>query len=626
MAEQRTESHHDRDWRGKSGVILFALLLAAATVTPFFFMGKDEGGRRWYEGATPARADSGTIPVQLQLPETHDLGVHFDQMRSFYAGQASGKLYPRWQEDTNRGFGAPTMTYYSPGIYFVTSAFYALTRDWWGALWGAHILLLLASALAFYLYARRTLSRQAALVAMTLYTIAPYHLVDQYQRGAIAELLIFVWMPLILFFIDRLLDAAPRRNEEVIPDGEPQTRLASTRPLINVAGLAASYGAALWSHVPTAFQLTVVLALVVPLLAYWRRDWRGLLRIGAGFVLGLGLAGVYLYPAVVEQGLIHSELLNGEIPYQLTYLFTQSPTSFPAFDEFSRLLNLIWSLNVLTIVVAVALLFVFKPLLRDKRALQESIYGWLVAGMLASFMMLSVSDFLRHLIPKLEIGVFSWRLLSVSSFAAALLVGACAEAARNTFANKVTRRLAAGVVVAVFLASVGVSIARVILPMRSFQTFESRKEHLNRIMIPSNVRRLPRELPLVEPARLAREQGQVVIDRWEPEHRRITVTLTGEDLLLIRTFHFPGWAATIDGKEAAILSDTEIGAMQLELPAGTHVVELEFGATPARWLGGMISLFSLAFLLALLFAARVRAAKKSRATVATTSGSEAPSP
>src|SRR5690349_3357286 len=96
-------------------VFFLILILSVFSVTPFFFMGKLEGGKRWQDYKDPYNeSEVGSTNKSLSVPETHDMRVHFDQMRSFYTGLSAGVLYPRWQEDTNRGFGAPTMNYYSP--------------------------------------------------------------------------------------------------------------------------------------------------------------------------------------------------------------------------------------------------------------------------------------------------------------------------------------------------------------------------------------------------------------------------------------------------------------------------------------------------------------------------------
>src|SRR5215467_7957813 len=175
------------------GVVCFCLLLSGIATVPYFFMGNpydQQDHTRW----------------SLRMPDTHDIFLHYARTFAFYTGLEAGEIYPKWEVETNRGFGAPTTCFYPPGIYYVTSFFYYLVRNWVLSLLWTHLAIMVASAAAIYWYARRSLSRPAALVAMACYIILPYHLIDQYQRGALAELLGFVWMPLILLFIEQMVD------------------------------------------------------------------------------------------------------------------------------------------------------------------------------------------------------------------------------------------------------------------------------------------------------------------------------------------------------------------------------------------------------------------------------------
>ncbi|HVG17785.1 MAG TPA: hypothetical protein VNI02_01945, partial [Blastocatellia bacterium] len=103
MSSERDES------RVKSGLLIAAIcvVLSVIAVVPFFFMGRSE-------------APAG--PLEMRMPVTHDMFLHYDQMRTFYEGLRAGAIYPRWERDTNRGFGAPTTSYYPPGVYYLTSA------------------------------------------------------------------------------------------------------------------------------------------------------------------------------------------------------------------------------------------------------------------------------------------------------------------------------------------------------------------------------------------------------------------------------------------------------------------------------------------------------------------------
>ena len=59
--------------------------------------------------------------------------------------------------------------------------------------------------------------------------------------------------------------------------------------------------------------------------------------------------------------------------------------------------------------------------------------------------------------------------------------------------------------------------------------------------------------------------------------------------LLVGTFAYPGWTASIDGTPAEIQTDSRFGAIQIQVPAGEHEIQLEFGSTPARRIGAVLS-------------------------------------
>jgi len=352
MIEAQKESltsktlHHanaQKRWLAPLLVALLAVALTVIAVVPFFFMGQTEDGTA-----------SG-----LRMPTTHDMFLHFDQMRSFYQGLASGAVYPRWEEETNRGFGAPTTSYYPPGVYYLTSACYALLRDWTRALLGAHLLLMLLSALAVYWYARQVMSRFAAAVAMSAYVLGPYHLLDQYQRGALAELLGFIWMPLLLLAGEQLLKKAKVKSKKVKVEEGDVAGPADEQPfyLPWVAVLGVSYGGFIWSHPPTAYQFSLGYAVAMAVLAMVRREWRGLVWIGGGLVLGLGLAAAYILPAVAEQNLIHKDYILSSWPYHNTYVFVHDIFNAHNYVEFYQRINALWALGLaFTILCGAALL------------------------------------------------------------------------------------------------------------------------------------------------------------------------------------------------------------------------------------------------------------------------------
>ena len=564
-------------------VLILCTGLSALAAVPFFFMGRisTESGR-----------------TQLRMPVTHDMHLHLEQMKSFYKSISSGTVYPRWEEDTNRHFGAPTTSYYPPGIYYLTSLLFAILGDWWSTLLGTYLILVLASAAAFYLYARERMSRLAASVAMAAYIFLPYHILDQYQRGAMAEMLGFVWAPLMLLFGQRLF-------RERLREGEPASSIRSSR-LVSIAGLAAVYGAFLWSHPPTAYQFTLCFGLFVLILALRRRDLKGLVNVGAAMGLGVALSGAYLVSAAAEENLIGHEYISENWPYHATYVFVHGlPYRAPHLGFFA-LIDGIWISSIVgTLIVAVALLTCTRRRRLISPALKEQVVLWAILGCFVAFMMTKASYYVGgRYIPKIDIGVFTWRMLSISTLALALLIGACVQAAATAWRER--RRSALVALMSGVLIALGAGVAMVIIlvvrPMYYAPAMETSVEHINLAMIPRTAYGDPFTLPHLAEADLAERNGTVEVERWDPEHRVLWVTLPEADRLSIRTFNFPGWTATVDEEQAQIATGARRGEITLLLPAGVHEVKLDYVNTPTRRAGSIMSLIA-AVLVLILFAA-----------------------
>jgi len=78
---------------------------------------------------------------------------------------------------------------------------------------------------------------------------------------------------------------------------------------------------------------------------------------------------------------------------------------------------------------------------------------------------------------------------------------------------------------------------------------------------------------------------------------------TAEPLTLrLHQFYQPGWRAAVDGRPAALYATGELGLATVDLPPGTHQVEIAFGATPARVAGLLLTLLAAAIWIALAFA------------------------
>ena len=586
--------------RLRLAIALLCVGLSALATLPFFFMGE------FYDGShTPL----------LRMPITHDMPLQLEQMKSFYNGLRSGEIYPRWEEDTNRGYGAPTTSYYPPGVYYLTSACYFVAGEWLRAIMGAHLLMMIASAAALYFYARRTMDRGAAALAMSVYIVLPYHLIDQYHRGAVAELMGFIWMPLIMMMGERLIEGFSGNelsNETAnLSSGRPVIRRAakSSRLLLSLTGLAGTYSAFVWSHTPTAYQFTLAFGVFALVYALVRKRIKRLTTVAFAMALGLAMSAYYLYSAAVEQDLIRHEYVEENWPYHDSYVFVYAEPYATHHRGFFNLIDGTWTFNAILMIVAALALLIFRPrLLRMTEGLRERVISWTAIGCLASFLMTNLSYPFGRWIPRIDIGVFSWRMLSITSLVLALMAGACAQAALNAVREQQNEQIEKKNLPLVFrslalfilIGGMIFSAAAVVIPKSRNPVFVPSDEHINLATIPTTA---PREIEdLIQGERAATEKGEgrISVERWDTEHRALRVELNEADRLSIRTFNFPGWTANVNGHPAEIITGPKNGEIVLELAAGDNLVKLDYLDTTPRRTGRNITMISFLLFITIL--------------------------
>jgi hypothetical protein len=71
------------------------------------------------------------------------------------------------------------------------------------------------------------------------------------------------------------------------------------------------------------------------------------------------------------------------------------------------------------------------------------------------------------------------------------------------------------------------------------------------------------------------------------------ITVTSERPVHFRQFYFPGWTATMDGQPVEVYPEDEVGAITIDVPAGEHIITLNYSGTSAQAIGAVVTLISL---------------------------------
>ncbi len=131
----------------------------------------------------------------------HDAWHHLLWAHQWLASFKLGVLYPQWVPDAFLGCGDASFIFYPPFLFFtyILAGFFTsdvvtvISLSAWIGLW--------ASGIAMYAFSRMHMARIPAFLAAVLYTTFSYHLIDLYVRGTLAEFWAFVWLPLIALCI-----------------------------------------------------------------------------------------------------------------------------------------------------------------------------------------------------------------------------------------------------------------------------------------------------------------------------------------------------------------------------------------------------------------------------------------
>lgn len=521
------------------------------------------------------------------LPNAPHSDVMFavQSARGFVEGLSEGQLYPRWIEAANRGHGAPTFLYYSPGAYYAVAAASLITPDVLSAVRLTGVALALASGVTFLVAARRWSSNYAATaLAAALYVAMPYHVIDWYERLALAEFAAFVLYPIVFAAADRLLDGPSRRAWLT---------------------LALSYAALVSTHLVSGFMVAFVLGPYLVLRGGLERRLPRCLPIAAAAAAGLACSAAYLVPVLLERDAVQVEHFSqmGRFDWRRSLLFRDEvehgyqPASLKPVAEAAS------SSQALVALGAVATLALRRRRVRSAPGPAQSGDGhtnvaWIALAAWTLALQTAVSWPLWSAIPGLATVQFPWRFAGFQALASCVLV---ARALSSGLPTGYKLPCLLGTLPALAVAVGVASDARF-----DFDHEVARRPKVRTrpafAFVPSGV---PNRLALAsEPARsMPRAQlvseGEVDIRSWQPHERRVAYSSEGANRLRLGTFAFPGWQARIDGAPAAIRAAGRWGSIEVDVPPGRHEVALRFAATPIRRAGAVLSTLSLLALAAL---------------------------
>ncbi|MBC7243420.1 MAG: glycosyltransferase family 39 protein [Anaerolineae bacterium] len=537
--------------------------------------------------------------------QAHDAPHTVFFLHAFDKTLRDGYLIPRWATDFALGYGYPLFIFYAPLAYYVAEAFHLLGAGLTVAVKLTYLVGFILSTVSMYFLGRRLFGRSAGLLAAVLYTYVPYHLVDVYVRCDLAESFAYIFLPLTLLAMLEVVERGGRRP-------------------VALAGLA--YAGLLLTHNGTALVFSPLLAGWVLFLlarqgmkAGWGRAVRSAGASLAAGLLGVGVSGFFLLPALLERGyIVQEQWIQGSFGYYKHFVFAgQLLSSFWGYGYAGEGLadEMPFQLGLFPLFLSMAAVTLRWHLPR-RRA--ERTFFLAASGVVILFM-LPFSAPLWRAIPLAALVQFPWRLLILTAVTLSLLgatLAADGEGSRPAISPAMV--LAVAVAAGSFAytlpqytpysarAEADVAVVEFELvypPDRTGMMAWTKEQPMTSPLVPQYLVGEP-----LTKAHILEGQGSVEMRYHGGATEEVLVQALTPVTLEFYTYYFPGWRAMVDGEPVEIWPTDPYGLIALRVPAGEHVVRLRFGDTLVRLAGKGISLVSLLAAGWLLWPARRRTA------------------
>jgi hypothetical protein len=310
---------------------------------------------------------------------------------------STGLLYPHWANSPNFGAGEPKFVFYPP-ISWMGGAVLGMLLPWTFVPLVLFVLLLAATGMANRALARMALEDGPATLAGCAAIFLGYALFCIYRRNDFAELAGGVWFPLLLLF------ALRRRN----PSGNFRERTfdGSAAPLaLIVAGIWLSNG-------PMGIMASYLLAAVALVSALIEKSPAPVVRAAVSTCAGMGLASLYLVPAMWERNWvsIQNALIPGKYMVENNWLFGLNADPQIASDNMLLLKASQVAVAMLAIAFAGGAIAWMRGVVPGERK------WWLPMALIPPailFLLFPVSQPVWNLLPELRLLQFPWRWLTV---------------------------------------------------------------------------------------------------------------------------------------------------------------------------------------------------------------------
>lgn len=487
---------------------------------------------------------------------SHDGEAHVARFAAYYKAYQDGQFPPRWAGDLNFQYGSPVFIFYYPMPGSVASFLHIFGISFENTYKILMFLSVIFSGVFFYMWSK-SISRNvvSAFIASVMYVLLPYHFLNVYVRGDVAESLAYMFVPLVFFFIEKYF---------------------LTKKIIYITLGAVAYALLIFSHNAVSLMFSPVLFFYACMKVTTKKHFFSYCIM---FLSGLCLSAFFWLPALIESKYVLASRFIGDM-YK---------NNFPTFQQlvyskwgFGSDVNVTGGLSpqvgIPAFFVVAASIFGFYKTKKNK-----FLVFWLSVFIVVTFLSLQSSIIVWEKMPLLRLFQFPWRLTGLLGFSACAL----SLFVLDCFENKKTSFI-------FFILIIGFS-----MPFVSIKNIPAKEDNFymqysgstyyhgqaTTIWTAGDAESFPKmPIEVID--------GRTSIKNLQKKSQRHTFYVDGERATIMdNTVYFPGWKIFVDGQERQIeFQDmNHRGFITFVVPQGKHLVEVVFTESRVRFFSDMLS-------------------------------------
>ncbi|MBI2034603.1 MAG: hypothetical protein HYT11_02620 [Candidatus Levybacteria bacterium] len=524
-----------------------------------------------------------------------------------------GMLPVRLVPDLGYGYGYPIFNFYAPLAYYIGAFFMFIGFN---ALSATKIMMtigVLLSGVFMYLLAREFWGEIGGVISSLFYVFAPYHAVQIYIRGDVAEFWAYAFIPLLFLGIYKIFRCSIASIESKTFQNSKLKTQSSKLQLktkneiwiwVLVAGI--GYAAIILSHNLTAMMVTPFLIVAILLncyIAIKNKKPYAISYMLYALIFGLLLSAFYWFPAILEMQYTNvvSQIEGGADFRNHFVCFEQLWDSHWGFGGsapgcIDGLSFKIGKLHILLTVLTIGL-SIYLKLFRKKNIGSSGIIWFAVAGLsISAILMLEISRSVWESVYFMAYFQYPWRFLLLTSFFTSILSG-------GLWINlKEKKAVTFGVIIIFILLVFNVKLfsPQTILPNDS-SVYTSRQalfwtaSKISDEYMPKGFEKTktPEDV-IYEKIVIIAGTGKVIDLVEKTQKITFSVDALTDVNVLLRIAPFPAWEVTVDG--GGIKAWNKNNGIEFSLPHGKHTVSVEYKATTVEEFGNLLSLIGISLL------------------------------